>query len=192
MEEGEYRDRLARVHDPKTPRRVALGLLRDMRPAEIARITRNMALPADLRRAAEGVLVTKLPSLPLGVKVTLARLVSEDVLKALLLEGGPTLVKACFDNPCMKEEVALWALNHSGIPAGVVEFIAGSPRWSVRYPVRLAMLRNPNTPVETALGLVGGMKSQDLRYLYGEKSVSMPVKVQIEVELERRDQSSTL
>ncbi len=192
MENDSYDSRLALVTGPKTPRRVALSLLKDIRPLDLARITRNTALPAEVRRAAEGVLAARLHSLPSGVKLTLARLVSEDVLKALILESDAMLVKACFENPCMKEAVALWALNHAGIPACVVEYIAGSPRWSVLYPVRMAMLRNRHTPVEKALDIVQGMKSQDLRFLYAEDSVSMPVKVQIEVELERRGQSSTL
>jgi hypothetical protein len=189
MEDEGYSARLAQLKDPKTPRRVALGLLRHVRLMDLASLTRNKSLPTELRQAAEGLLKEKLPTLPLGIKVTLARLVSEELIKTLLAGGEPEVVRACFENPRMKEAVALWAVNHAAVPAGVIEYIAGDGKWSVRYPVRFALLRNANTPVARALELVEGMNALDLRFLYNDPSVPVSVKVQIEIELERKGQT---
>src|SRR5512143_2285731 len=103
MEDEGYSSRLVQLKDARTPRRVALGLLRYVKLMDLASLTRDKMLPAELRQAAEGMLKEKLPTLPLGIKVTLARLLSEDLLKALLLGGEPEVVKACFENPRMKE-----------------------------------------------------------------------------------------
>ena len=189
MEEDAYRSRFAQVSNPKTPRRVALGLLRHIKLMDLASVTRNKALPTELRQAAEGMLKEKLPTLPLGIKVTLARLVSEELLKTLLMGGEPDVVKACFENPRMKEAVALWAANHARVPAGVIEYMAAHARWSVCYPVRFAMIRNPKTPADRAVELVEGMKALDLRFLYNDPSVAAAVKVRIELELGRRGQT---
>ena len=183
-----YKVKLALVNNPRTPRRVALAMLKYLRLRDTAYLTQNRALPTELRQAAEGALKAKLVSLPLGVKITLARLVSEDVLKAMLMYNNPHLVKACFENPGMREATALWAVNHEKTPAVVVEFISMSPRWSVLQSVRFALLRNPRTPVLRAIELVTGLKSTDLRYLYNDPSVPVSVKVQIEDELERKGQ----
>lgn len=177
---------LALVNNPRTPRRIALGFLRSLELRDVAFVTRNKMLPTELRQAAEGMLKEKIPTMPLGIKVTLARLVSEEVIKALLMEQDPQLIKACFENPMMNEAVVLWALNHRGIPASVVGFIAASPKWSVNYRVRFALARNALTPVDKAVGFVRNMKSMDLRYLFNDPAVPADVKVQIEMALEMK------
>jgi len=186
MTEEGYKIRLALVNNPKTPRRAALGQIRYLRLLDMAYLTSNKTLPTELRQLAEGVLKEKLPMIPLGVRITLARLVSEDVVKALLMDETPALVKACFDNPRVKEGVAIWALSHEKIPGGVIRFIAESPKWSVRYLVRFALVRNRRTPAELAVDLVCGLKSKDLRYLYNDPTVPVYVKVKIEIELEKK------
>lgn len=184
----EYRLAAVLANNPRTPRRVALGLIRRLRLGDMASVTQNKLLPTELRQAAEGILRDKLPSIPLGVKISLARQVSEEVLKTLLLDDTPQLVKACFENPRMKEAVVVWAVNNEKAPGGVIGFIADSPKWSANHHVRFALLRNRRTPIARALGLVSGLKAADLRFLYNDPSVPVAVKVQIEVELERKSE----
>lgn len=181
-----YKVKVALVNNPRTPRRTALGMLRDMRLSEMAFVTRNKQLPTELRQAAEGILKEKLPTLPVGIRVGLARQVSEDVVKAMLLDGNPLLIKACFENPRMKEAVVIWAVNHKNIPAGVIEHISNDAKWSSNYSVRFAILRNPHTPVDRSMEFARGLKSMDQRFLYNDPSVPAVVKVELEVELERK------
>ena len=184
----EYRLAAVLANNPRTPRRVALGLIRRLRLGDMASVTQNKLLPTELRQAAEGILRDKLPSIPLGVRISLARQVSEEVLKTLLLDDTPQLVKACFENPRMKEAVVVWAVNNEKAPGGVIGFIADSPKWSAYHHVRFALLRNRRTPIVRALGLVSGLKAADLRFLYNDPSVPVAVKVQIEIELERKSE----
>jgi len=184
----EYRLTSVLVNNPKTPRRAALGLIRRLRLRDMAFVTQNKALPTELRQAAEGVLKDKLPSVPLGVKVGLARQVSDELLKTLLLEDEPMQMKACFENPRMKEAVVIWALNHDRVPPGVVEFIAGHPKWSAYYAVRFALVRNRHTGLEKSLAFAAGLKSMDQRFLYNDPSVPAAVKAHIQLELERKGQ----
>jgi hypothetical protein len=184
----EYRLMSVLVNNPKTPRRAALGLIRRLRLRDMALVTQNKALPTELRQAAEGVLRDKLPSVPLGVKVGLARQVSDELLKTLLLEDDPMQLKACFENPRMKEAVVLWALNHERVPANVVNFIASHPKWSAYYAVRFALVRNRHTPVEKSAGFAIELKSMDQRFLYNDPAVPAAVKAHIQIELERKGQ----
>jgi hypothetical protein len=184
----EYEINSALVNNPKTPRRVSLGILRRIRPKDLAFVTQNKMLPTELRQAAEGILKDKLPTMPLGVRITLSRQVSEEVVKFLLLDYNEQLVKACFENPRMKESVVLWAVNHERVPAEVIEFIASHPRWSACYSVKFAMIRNKNTPADRAIEFARGLKSSDLRFLYNDPSVPVYVKVEIEILLEKKEQ----
>nr|MDA8088361.1 hypothetical protein [Nitrospiraceae bacterium] len=111
-----YRIKLALVVNPRTPRRMALGFLKDLRLRDLGLVTRNRGIPTELRQAAEGIVKEKLTSLPPGMKISLARQVSEELIKALLAEGNPLVVRACFENPMMNEAVALWAVNHKKTP----------------------------------------------------------------------------
>jgi hypothetical protein len=183
-----YKVRVALVNNPRTPRRVALGLLRELRLGDMAYVTHNKQLPTELRQAAEGMLKEKLPALPAGIKIGLARQVSEEVVKALLTTDNPMLIKACFENPRMKEAVVLWAINHRKVPARVIEHISMDLKWSSNYSVRFAILRNPHTPVERAMEFAQGLKSMDQRFLYNDPAVPVAVKVSIEIELERKGQ----
>jgi len=183
-----YKVKVALANNPKTPRRSALGIIRQMRLRDLAYLTANRQVPTELRQAAEGMFKEKLPTLPIGIRTTLARLVSEDVVKALLMDGTYQLTKACFENPRMKEAVVLWAVNHAMTPAAVIEFITANPRWSACYSVRFALTRNPHTPVGKAVDIVRGLKATDQRYLYNDPAVPVTVKVQIEIELEKKGQ----
>jgi len=184
----EYEIHAALVNNPKTPRRVALGILRRLRLKDLAFVTQNKMLPTELRQAAEGIMKDKLPSVPLGVRVSLARQVSEEVIKQMLFDDTPQQVKACFENPRMKEMVVVWAVNHKRVPAGVIEFISDHPRWSSNYSVKFALLRNAHTPADRAVRFVKGLKANDLRFLYNDPSVPVYVKVEIEIQLEKKEQ----
>ncbi len=183
-----YRIKLALVVNPRTPRRMALGFLKDLRLRDLGLVTRNRGIPTELRQAAEGIVKEKLTSLPPGMKISLARQVSEELIKALLAEGNPLVVRACFENPMMNEAVALWAVNHKKTPPSTIESISAHPNWSARKSVRFALTRNPATPIGRAIEFVQGMVVSDQRFLYNDPSVPAAVKVQVEIELERKGQ----
>jgi len=88
----------------------------------------------------------------------------------------------------MWASVLVWALNHEKVPLEVVEFIAGSSRWSAAPNVKYALVRNKKTPIVDSIRLVREMKSQDQRTLYNDPAVPVNVKVQIEIELEKKGQ----
>ncbi len=183
-----YRLKLALVVNPRTPRRMALGFLKELRLRDLGFVTRNRGIPTELRQAAEGIIKEKLPGLPPGIKISLARQVSEELIKALLAEGNTLVVRACFENPMMSEAVALWAVNHKKTPSSTIESISTHPKWSARKSVRFALARNPFTPIGRAIEFVQGMAASDQRFLYNDPSVPAAVKVQVEIELERKGQ----
>src|SRR6266852_3804217 len=68
-----YRVKRALAFHPRTPRLVSLRLLRELFLMDLVQLTLLPAIPEVLKRSAEDQLVSRLPQLPLGQKITLAR-----------------------------------------------------------------------------------------------------------------------
>jgi len=68
----------------------------------------------DVRRAAEEVILTRVPHLPVGEKLTLARKGPSRVAATILAEGHPQAIRLALGNPFLTESQVLKALAKSG------------------------------------------------------------------------------
>ncbi len=68
-----YRVKRALAFHPRSPRLVSLRLLRDLYLMDLVQLTFLPGIPTELKRNAEDQLIARLPQLPLGQKITLAR-----------------------------------------------------------------------------------------------------------------------
>ena len=74
---------------------------------------------AEIRRVAAELLVTRVPQLPIGQKLTLARRGPARVVGALLAEGHPQAIKLALANAFLTESQVLKVLAKSGVPERV-------------------------------------------------------------------------
>jgi len=116
------RMRLAR--HPGTPRRIALALLRQLFLFDLVGVSLQPSAPADIRRAAEGIILTRIPHLPVGEKLTLARRGPSRIAGAVLAEGHPQAIKLALDNSFLTESQVLKVLAKPDVPERVVIAIA--------------------------------------------------------------------
>src|SRR5258706_15785525 len=82
-----YRVKRALAFHPRTPRLASLRLIRDLYLMDLVQLTLLPGTSGELKRIAEEQLVARLPQLPLGQKITLARRGTARVAGALLAEG---------------------------------------------------------------------------------------------------------
>src|SRR5437899_4360300 len=68
-----YRVKKALAFHPRTPRLVSLRLLRDLYLMDLVQVAILPGVSPELKRNAEEQLIARLPQLPLGQKITLAR-----------------------------------------------------------------------------------------------------------------------
>jgi len=108
------------------------------------------AVPGDVRVAAEETLINRLETLPSGERLSLARRASGRVAGVLLLDAETRIVEAALENSRLTEPAVTKALLQPGAPAILVEVVCGHPKWSLRREVRIALLRNANTPLAQA------------------------------------------
>jgi hypothetical protein len=178
--------RLRLARHPRTPRRFAMALLRQLYLFDLVRVSLLPSTPAEIRRVAEELMVTRAPQLPIGQKLTLARRGPSRVVGALLAEGHPQAVKLALANVFLTESQVLKVLAKSGVPERVVAAIAQHPRWAVQYNVRVALLRNPHTPIPVVLAFLPNLTLRDLKDLAELEGVSPHVRRYIQKEISRR------
>ncbi len=178
--------RLRLARHPRTPRRYALALLRQLYLFDLVRLSLLPSTPAEIKRVAEELIVTRVPHLPVGQKLTLARRGTSRVAGALLAEGHAQAIKLALANPFLNESQILKALAKAGVPERVVAAIAQHPKWSVQYNVRVALIRNPHTPVPSVLAFLPNLTLRDLKELATLEGVAPHVRKYIQRELARR------
>jgi hypothetical protein len=154
------RFRLAR--HPRTPNRIAVSMLRQLYLFDLVRLSLLPSAPADIRRAAEEFILTRVPHLPIGEKLTLARRGPPRVAAAVLAEGHPQAVKLALANSLLTESQILKILAKPEVPARVVTAISQHAKWSVQYNVRVALVRHAHTPVPALLGFLPDITLRDL------------------------------
>jgi hypothetical protein len=159
----------------QTPEALALRLVPGLWWRDLMLVSLDARLPPLVRRVAEQGLTARLPRLAVGEKVSLARRASGGTLAHLRHDPNPRVIAALLENPRLTEGLLLPLLAGTAAAPPVLQLIAADPRWGSRYPVRLALARNPHTPVETALRTLPLLRKVDLKALAAD--VRLPVSV---------------
>jgi hypothetical protein len=182
--------RLRLARHPRTPSRIAISMLRQLYLFDLVRLSLLPSAPADIRRAAEEFILTRVPHIPIGEKLTLARRGPPRVAAAVLSEGHPQAVKLALANSLLTESQVLRVLAKPEIPARVVTAISQHAKWSLQYNVRVALVRHPHTPVPTLLQFLPDITLRDLNDALTLETVTPHVRKYIQQELARRADDS--
>ena len=185
-----YRVKRSLAFHPRTPRLVSLRLLRDLYLMDLVQVAILPGVSAELKRNAEDQLLARLPQLPLGQKITLARRGPARVAGALLAEGHAQVISIVLDNPYMTEAQILRALSREKLPVAVIPAIVHHHKWSITYNVRLALLRHPSAPLATILSYLPELTVSDLRELAAPGIVPESLRKYLQAEVQRRLRAS--
>src|SRR5262249_22865576 len=90
--------KLALVEHPKTPRHVALPLVRQLYTFDMMQVALTPVTPADVKVAAEEALCTRLETISSGERLTLAHRGSGRIAEALLGDGEARVIQAALQN----------------------------------------------------------------------------------------------
>lgn len=160
-----YKIQFAIVSCPKTPPTLGLRLLDVLFWRDLVKVIDNFRLNPRLRKAAEGRVREKMPDLTLGEKKTLARTAPRALIPTIKQERDHDVFSSLLQNPKLIEEDLVQLINHELTPGDILRIIGNDRRWSFRYTVRLALVRNPRTPLPIALALVSRLQKPDLKLI---------------------------
>jgi hypothetical protein len=178
--------RFALAAHPHSPRQVAMTMVRQLFVFDLVRLALATTAQPEVRRLAEEAMISKIPQLPIGQKLTLAKRGPSRAVGAILTEGHAQAVAAALTNPLLTESQVLKSLARAETPERVVSAIARHPRWSSSYNVRLALLRNRHTPLNIVLAFLPNLTMRDLREISTLESLSPTLKTYLRREVARR------
>jgi hypothetical protein len=181
-----YSIKKALLFHPRVPRLLGIRLLRDLYLMDLVQFAMSPAVSAELKLIAEQQIVARLPQLPLGQKITLARRGTARVAGALMAEGHNQVMGIALENPNLNEAQILRALAQEKLHQKVVQAVAAHPKWSKVYSVRLALVRNPAAPLATVLGFLPELTVSDLRELASPGIVQENLRKYLQAEAQRR------
>ena len=181
-----YAVKKALLFHPRTPRLIGLRQLKDLYLMDLVQFALSPGVSAELKRYAEEQIVARLPQLPLGQKIALARRGPSRVAGALVADGHAQVMPIALENPFLTEAQVLKALAREKVPVPVVQALASHRKWSQSYNVRLAIVRNSSTPISVVLGFLPHLTVSDLRVLAEPGIVAENLRKYLEAEVRRR------
>lgn len=137
---------LAIVMHPRTPRHVSLPTIRHLYAFELMQVALLPTVAADVKRAAEEVLLARLATVSSGERFTLAKQSSGRVAAALLLDKEERVVHAALSNPQMTEAWIVKALKTAARTERLAPAVCRHHKWPQRHDVKVALLGNKHTP----------------------------------------------
>jgi hypothetical protein len=148
---------------PRTPRHVAIPLLRRLFTFDLMQMALAPAVAPDMKRAAEEQILTRLESLPTGQKITLARRASGRVAAGLLPDSDRRVISAALNNAKLTELLVVQALMKPHAPEMLFALVSDHPTWSQRREIQIALLRSEKTPLERAFDFAQNFSPDFLR-----------------------------
>jgi hypothetical protein len=169
----------------RTPRRIALRLIRELYTFELMKFALTPTVAADLKRMADELLLARLAGITLGERISLARRSSERVAGALLLDKETPVWQAALENARLTEAVMIRALQRTGGSPAFVEAVCHHAKWSVRPEVQIALLRNMHTPLAAAIRFARRLTPHQLRDVLHTSRLPEKVKSYLRKECDR-------
>ncbi|MEE4255125.1 MAG: hypothetical protein V2I50_13870 [Desulfuromusa sp.] len=177
---------LALVRNPATPGTLIRILLPQLRLFELVDLCHLPGATPDQKLAAERTILQRLPTTPLGSKITLARRGTTNVVAELMKEGQPQLFEACLGSPRLREAAIYQFLRGATASAETISMVARHNRWNQRPNLRLAILKNVKTPEIWFTLWLPQLHTVILKQLSGSFRAHPTRKHLIETELKKR------
>ncbi len=184
-----YKLKLVICKNPKTPQKITLSLLKYLRIFDLGDITKDQNIPINLRQKIEYMISEKIPSLPSGIKIALAKRANINIIVTLLERGDKRVISNCLDSPILTEGHLCNVINKPVTKPLLIKMIAEHTKWSLRYQIRFALLRNFNTPMPLVTKFISKMKLSDLKELYSDRNLPTSTKPFIYRELLDRNET---
>lgn len=132
-------------------------------------------------------LLVRIRKMPVAMRVKLALTGNKDA-RQVLSHDSVKLVQACvLKNPRFSLEEALAMAKNRSLAGELLRAIADQRDWVRNYSIRLALVQNPKTPLQVALGLLSGIQDRDMRILAKSRNVPSVLQSQAKRNILRRE-----
>ena len=172
----EYRVKVAAAQHPHVSKIMAMRLVRFLFWEDLKKVAENMRVHPQVRRIAEELLSEHIQTMNLGEKIALAKGAGRPIIKVLRKENHDKIIRVLLDNFRLTEEDVHFMASYHQTPGSTLKLIARHRKWSNRYQVKFALVKNPNTPPAVSLDLLVSLSRMDLKTVVSHPQVSRVVK----------------
>jgi len=120
-------------------------------------------------------LFNRIQTMSINEKTRLAVTGDSEARRILIRDPHREIQTAVLQNPRVTSSEIVAIAHARDVHEEVLKQIAAKREWNRLYPVRLALVKNPRTPLAIAIRLVSTLFSQDLKIIARSKSVSRAV-----------------
>ncbi|HEX3578159.1 MAG TPA: hypothetical protein VHY33_06315 [Thermoanaerobaculia bacterium] len=167
-----YAVRLRLVRHRATPLTHAVKLVHYLHWPDLLRLSVDVTVLPQVRRAVDEQLLARLAKLSLGEKIAAAKRCSAAMIKALLFDPDPNVFASLLNNQLIREEDLLLLAASDSASAEKLRLLAADQKWSSRYAIRRALAVNPGTPRSVAASQLRFLSQRDLRIIHGDPATS--------------------
>lgn len=116
-------------------------------------------------------LYVRIQQMSVAERVNLARLGNKEVRGLLIREPTRSVQVAVLNNPRITEaEIERFASSRT-IDDEVIRLILNNREWMKTYAIKVALVKNPRTPVKASMRLISHIRDRDLRDIMRSKNV---------------------
>jgi hypothetical protein len=155
----------------------------------VARLLRTAPAILELEEAPRR-LPIDLAEIPLGRRRALARGDDRNLLEKLALDPDGLVIANLLRNPRLVELDVVRIAALRPVTSSTLIEVSRSPRWSKSLRVRVALARNPHSPVGLAVKMVATLPLPTLREMCDDPDLHRETRSQIHCEIERRTAGS--
>lgn len=167
-----YSVRLRLLQHRATPLAHSVKLVHYIHWPDLLRLSVDVNVPAEVRRAIETQLLLRLDTLSLGEKIAAAKRCSAALINVLLFDPDEQVFAALLINQRLREEDLLLLAGSASASAEKLQLLASDRKWSFRYAMRRALVMNPSTPRSTAASQLRFLSRRDLRIIHDHPDTS--------------------
>ena len=171
--------KLALATHPHAPRHVSVPLIRQFYTFDLMRVALRPGVPTDVKIVADDALISRLKTVTIGERLTLARQGSGRVAGALLLDAEARVMRAALENSRLSEALVIQAILKPQAKAALVQAVSRHAKWSLRREVRIALLRTEYLSLARALEFGRGLPLPLLREVMLSSRLPERVKKQL-------------
>lgn len=110
-------------------------------------------------------------------KIKLASLGNMEVRRILIKDSSKLIQIAVIKNPKITEDEIERIASSRVVDKEVLRIIQANRAWMKNYLIKLASIKNPKTPLQTAMRTIGFLRKKDLKDLMGNKNVPNTLRI---------------
>lgn len=163
-----------------TPQVHAMRFVHHLFWPDLLRLSVDVRIHPSVRHMIERQLVTRVAKRALGEKISAARICGRDLIGVMIHDPSPRVFGALLVNARLREDDLTALIGSGRASVEKLVMIGDDMRWSSRYEIRLALVRNVSTPRAIAARQLRFLKRQDLEAVLENEKTTVYVRRCIE------------